>query len=175
MVARRNKPRLVAIADGTPLPRFLTYRLSQLGFRLNRQAAHLLRQESGLKLPEWRVLALLATHRQINAAGIEDLTGIDRGLLSRTVHALEGRGLVVARRSEEDRREVFVSITVAGRHVYKRQLPLMQARQAHLLEVLDPAERRLVFGIVDKLLDRGGGAPFRLTCPFAGGNSDATF
>ena len=135
-----------------PLQRFLTYRLSQLGFRLNRQAAHLLRQESGLKLPEWRVLALLATHRQINAAGIEELTGIDRGLLSRTVRALEVRGLVVARRSEADRREVFVALTAAGRQVYKRQLPLMQARQAHLLDALDPAERRVVFRIVDKLL-----------------------
>lgn len=146
------KPDLEVVQGETPLQRFLTYRVSQLGFRLNRQAAHLLRRGSGLKLPEWRVIALLASHRRLNAAGIEELTGTDRGLLSRTVRALELRGLVVSHRSQKDRREVYFKLTPAGRQIHRQQLPLMQARQEHLLGALTVEERRLVFRIVDKLL-----------------------
>lgn len=160
MPARSHKPALALVADERPLQRFLTYRLSQLGFRLNRQAAHLLRQGTGLKLPEWRVIALLATHKRLNAARIEDLTGTDRALLSRTFRRLELRGLLVARRSEHDRRKVHFTLTPAGRQVHRQQLPLMQARQAHLLDALTRDERRLVFAIVDKLLIAAGARDF---------------
>jgi DNA-binding MarR family transcriptional regulator len=105
-----------------------------------------------LKLPEWRVIALLASHHRLTAARIEELTGSDRGLLSRTVHALNVRGLVVAERSRTDRREVHLTLTPPGRQLYRQQLPLMQARQAHLLAALSAQEQRLVYQIVDKLL-----------------------
>ena len=146
------KPKLELVPTGTPLQRFLTYRISQLGFRLNGQAAHLLKEGCGLKVPEWRVIALLASHKRLNAVGIEELTGTDRGLLSRTVRSLEKRGLVRTHRSEKDRREVYFTLTPAGRQIHRRQVPLMQARQDHLLGALTAEERRLVFGIVDKLL-----------------------
>jgi DNA-binding MarR family transcriptional regulator len=151
MRASPTKPSLGVTIDDTPLQRFLTYRLSQLSSKLNRQATAILRKAGGLKLPEWRVIALLATHGELNARWIGDRTGADPGLLSRTFRALELKELITARRSGEDRRAVYVTLTRKGQQVHDKTIPHMRARQRRLLDALDPGERSAVFKIIDKL------------------------
>lgn len=151
MSDRSLKPALEIVPDETPLHRFLTYRLSRLNSKLNRQAAATLKKASGLKLPEWRVIALLATHGELNARWIGETTGADPGLLSRTFRALELKELINARRSDEDRREVYFTLTRKGRQVHDKTIPHMRARQSTLLGSLSPSEQVAVFRIIDKL------------------------
>ncbi len=151
MPARPRQKALHVALDELPLQRFLTYRLSRLNAKLNRQAGAILRHASGLKLPEWRVIALLAAHGELNASWIGETAGTDPGLLSRTFRALETRGLILARRSQDDRREVYFTLTRAGRKIHDETIQHMRARQKHLLGALDPAEQAAVFRIVDKL------------------------
>ena len=134
-----------------PLEDFLTYRLARLESRIMRQAIAVLRSATGLKLPEWRVIALLATRGEMNAVAIGDITGADAGLLSRTFRALERRGLIGCRRCVDDRRAVVASLTEAGWDVYAQTMPFMQARQQFLMAALTPRERDVLFGIIDKL------------------------
>ena len=77
---------------------------------------------------------------------------MDRALVSRSIQGLVERGLVQALRDERDRRVVFADITSAGGRVYHDVLPQMQARQAALLQVLTPDERRLMYGAIGKLV-----------------------
>jgi DNA-binding MarR family transcriptional regulator len=143
----------VSITDETPLQRFLSYRLSQLSNKLNRQATAILARVSGLTVGQWRVIALLATHSELNGTRLGEATGMDRGQLSRTLFGLEQSGLIATRRPADDRRLVLAQLTRKGRTLYDATLPHMRARQRHLLASLAPAERATVFAIIDKLSD----------------------
>lgn len=143
--------RLAVVAHELPLQRFLTYRLSILTSKLNRQASAILAKASGLKLTEWRIIALLAVNGEMSGVRIAEIAGIDPGLLSRTIFALEERQIVKSARSSADRRVVLVTLTRQGRSIYDKTLPHMLARQARLLASLTTAERALMFSIVEKL------------------------
>lgn len=141
------------LAEGgeRPLQLFLTYRLATLNARLNRQAGQLLRRAGQLKIPEWRVIALLASNGPMNGRRIGDIAGLDAGLVSRTFLSLGKRGLIVLRRDEDDRRIAVAALTEAGRALFEKVRPIMAARQERLLGALSGDERTMVFGIIDKL------------------------
>lgn len=143
--------KLTLAGDALPLQRFLTYRLSRLNSKLNRQAVATLRETCDLKLPEWRVVSLLATYGERNGRWIGDTAEIDPGLLSRTFRSLELRRLISARRDEADRREVYFALTRNGWLLYEKTLPNMQARQHALFDALDAREQAAISRIIDKL------------------------
>lgn len=149
-----TRPARIELADGAGLPveQFLTYRLHALHHALNRQAIDILGRVSGLGLPEWRVMALLGTGGTLNATKIGQISAIDKGLLSRTLAALERRGLIVTARDARDRRSVKVALTARGQAVHDKVIPHMQARQRALMAALNRSERSVVFAIIDKLL-----------------------
>jgi DNA-binding MarR family transcriptional regulator len=138
---------------GLPVEQFLTYRLHALHSALNRQAIEILARVSGLGLPEWRTMALLGTGATLTARRIGQISAIDKGLLSRTLAALEQRGLIATARDARDRRLVKVALTAKGQAVYDKTIPHMQARQRALMAVLNKSEQIAVFPIIDKLLD----------------------
>jgi DNA-binding MarR family transcriptional regulator len=135
-----------------PLQSFLTYRLARLNAALNRQAGQILQKNGPLKIPEWRLIALLAVHGEMNGRMIGDIAGLDAGLASRTLHGLEQRGLIACHRRGEDRRTVWARLTPEGDALHARIRPQMQHRQERLLAALVPEERLAVFRIVEKLM-----------------------
>ena len=132
---------------------FLTYRLLTLTNRLNRQASKILESRNNLRLPEWRCLAMIGRHQMLNVNRISELTGMDRGLISRAVHGLVTKDYVLAERSTHDRRIVRATLTIAGTTLYEEMLPVMQQRQRELLSALSPSDRRAVYRITDRLND----------------------
>lgn len=134
-----------------PLQLFITYRLSALSGMLNRQAGAVLKKAGNLRVPEWRILALLTLHGEMNGSKIADLVSADPGLVSRSLRSLELRGLISTRRNDDDRRSAFVLLTGSGRALHARVLPAMQRRQQHLLSSLTTEERAAFLRIVDKL------------------------
>ena len=149
-MARTTKLKLQKPAD-RPLQLFITYRLSTLSGMLNRQAGALLKKVGDLRVPEWRILALLNLHGEMNGSRIADLVSADPGLVSRSLRSLELRGLISTRRSDDDRRSAFVMLTHAGRALHAKVLPAMQRRQHYLLSALTTEERAVFQRITDKL------------------------
>jgi DNA-binding MarR family transcriptional regulator len=134
-----------------PLQLFITYRLSTLSGKLNRQASVVLKKAGNLRVPEWRILALLTLHGEMNGSKIADLVNVDPGLVSRSLRALELRDLIATRRNDHDRRSTFVALTAAGRALHAKVLPAMQRRQNYLLSVLTAEERATLLRSIDKL------------------------
>lgn len=145
---------LVELEAGPDLPveQFLTYRLHALHSALNRQASAILERASGLRLPEWRVIALLGTGATLNATKIGQISAIDKGLLSRILAGLKTRGLISIVTDANDRRSSVVALTAKGRAVYDKTIPHMQARQRALMRSLNKSEQIAVFPIIGKLL-----------------------
>jgi DNA-binding MarR family transcriptional regulator len=139
-------------ADGDlPLEQYVTLGLLRLTNRLNRQSMQLLDRSAGLGLPEWRCLAFIGRVGTISLNEIADLTGMDRGLISRSVQSLVEKGLVLVARDPADRRLVRAAMTRKGKDVYRAARPVMHARQVRLLESLDSADRQALYRIMDRL------------------------
>jgi DNA-binding MarR family transcriptional regulator len=61
--------------------------------------------------------------------------------VSRAVSELERRKLIARRENSADRRETFLSLTPAGRAIYRDLAPGALALARNLLETIDPADR----------------------------------
>ena len=71
---------------------------------------------------------------------------------------LEGKGLVKRRRSEKDRRKVFLDLTEKGEDLVQAAPPMLQETLAKELEKLPELERAsiaILFG-TDREIDGGG-------------------
>ena len=78
---------------------------------------------------------------------LADLTSVDRTTLTRTLGLMEKAGLLARQERESDRRSLSISLTVKGRRVFARILPLALAETDRALAGFSPEE-------VDALRDR---------------------
>jgi DNA-binding MarR family transcriptional regulator len=74
--------------------------------------------------------------------------------LSRALTRMERDGLIERTPDAADRRNLVVRLKPAGRALYRKIVPMAQAREAYLLESLDPQDRATLSSALDKLLDR---------------------
>lgn len=137
--------------DGRHLPQFLSFRIARLHLALNAQATAVLAKEAEIGLGQWRLLSMIGSGAASTTREVSARTGMDPAFVSRTLRSLETAGLVEAKRSQSDRRQINLELTEAGSVLYAKVLPRMQARQENLLRALEPRERDLVFRIIDKL------------------------
>lgn len=93
--------------------------------------------EFGLTEQQWRVLRVLWEHDEIALRDLAALTLIPAPSLVGVVDRLQRSGLVARRRSELDRRNVFVLATPKGRELEQHVMPRVQAAYAELRESVD--------------------------------------
>jgi len=136
------------------LNEFITFRLSVLQPKLAKFAAALVQDQADIRLPEWRVLALLNERGPMASHEIIDVTGIDKGLLSRTVKVLERSGYVIPQRPKENRRMLRLTLSDSGHEIIEKTMPAMKAHQQDMLDALTEEERSTLFEIFDKLEQR---------------------
>lgn len=108
---------------------FLTYRFVRVQHKLNAQAGRILKRVAGISLSEWRVLALIGDRDGTSNSEIIARSTMDKGLVSRTLQALQKAGLVQSRTASEDERVHVHSLTDEGRRLFERTLPQMERRQ----------------------------------------------
>jgi DNA-binding MarR family transcriptional regulator len=136
------------------LQRFFPYRLAVLAEEVSRTVAQLYADRFDLTRQEWRVLAAVAANRQMAAKDIAEYSTLDKMSVSRAVAALEAKALIDREEDPADRRNKLLTLTASGRALYQKIVPLVRAREAYLLEALDPAERAMLDGVLDKLVTR---------------------
>jgi DNA-binding MarR family transcriptional regulator len=133
---------------------FLPYRLAVLSEAVSRSIAELYTRRFELSRDEWRVLAALAGSGTMKTRDAALYTTLDKMQVSRAVAALEKRGLITREADPEDRRNRILSLTAAGRALLRKLMPMVQAREAFLLEALTADERAMLDAAADKLLAR---------------------
>ena len=134
-----------------PIKQFVTYRLLQAHLALNAQASALLDRAAGITLGQWRVLAFVGAGDARTSRAVAAVSGLDPAQISRSLKTLEADGLIKAERLPEDRRTLALSLTLKGREAFDTILPIMQARQHHLMDALSPEERRVILSALEKL------------------------
>lgn len=152
-VARGNAAE-AATAQGRvelDLQRYFPYRLARLAEQVSLAVAEVYSERFALTRQEWRVLAILGMRPEIATKEIGPLTTLDKMQVSRAVQGLESRGIVGRKHHPDDRRELIVSLTPAGRALYRKIVPYALARETELLEALTAEEAKVLDRVMRKL------------------------
>jgi DNA-binding MarR family transcriptional regulator len=136
----------------TRLANFMPYRLSVTSNAVSTVIAGEYRSRFGLKVPEWRVMAILgdtgsATQRELVAA-----TKMDKVAVNRACKELEQRGLVARSPNTRDGRSHHLELTAAGRTMHEEIMPLALDMERRIFAPLAPREREQLRVILGKLL-----------------------
>src|SRR5689334_13459911 len=83
-------------------------------------------------------------------------THMHKTKVSRAVAELEKRRLLTRRANRADLRESFLSLTAAGRAIYKELAPGALEFARRLGEVIDPADRAAFERAMQRLTERSG-------------------
>ncbi len=151
--SREVRRRAAGTDDGVELDlqQYFPYRLARLAEQVSLAVAEVYAERFSLTRQEWRVLAILGARAEIATKEIGPLTTLDKMQVSRAVQGLEARGIVSRKHDANDRRELIVSLTSAGRALYRKIVPYALAREARLLSVLTPDEISLLDRVMRKL------------------------
>lgn len=126
------------------LDRFMPYRLSVASNAISNRIAQTYRKRFGLKIPEWRIIAILAEHDRMTPLALGEATRMDKITVSRAATAMVERGLIDTRDNIEDRRSHFLSLTPDGRALYNEIAPTALALEEKLFSSLSDEERRVL-------------------------------
>ena len=138
-------------ADKLTLAEFLPYQLSITSNAVSDLIARSYHGRFGLKIPEWRVMAVLgerasATQRELVAA-----TAMDKVTVNRASKALVDRGLLGRAPNETDGRSHHLALTAVGRELYDQIVPLALSVEGELETVLSADEARVLADILERL------------------------
>lgn len=125
--------------------------MSQLSARLNAHAVRLLRKHGGLSLVQWRILYLLDVFGTASTTRLATFSGMDTGLISRNLRILIDAGFVKSRLEPGDLRRSNLRATKAGRKVFEKAAPHMQARREALWNGISDADKRAFLKVFDQL------------------------
>ena len=139
---------------GTPvllLTNFTPFRLNRLATGVSDHLSEVYKQRFGLEIPEWRVIATVGPAFSCTAQHIADSTRMHKTRVSRAISHLVKRDLIERASNADDRREMELRLTKAGRAMYAELVPLALERERALLACLNEEELRAFTEGLDRL------------------------
>ena len=129
------------------LDRYVPALITFIGNKLSRTATVIYQKRFGVNITEWRILSLLAIEPGIPAARICHVIGFDKGPVSRTLAAMEGRGLVTIK-AGPDGRTYAISLTAKGLSTHDQVIAVALERERRLLSCLSKPERETLIALL---------------------------
>jgi DNA-binding MarR family transcriptional regulator len=143
--SRRQAKALSSVAEGVGM---LIVRCRRL---LWSAAARRLDQV-GESMHLYRLLSELARHGPAPQRDLAEATAQHAAAISRMVDELEDAGLIRRRRGNQDRRQIIVAITAAGRRRYEAARPAVNAAIEEVMAPLAIHQRRHLADLLGTLL-----------------------
>ena len=133
------------------LEEFFPFRLSVLSNRLSSAVARLYEDRFDLKLPEWRIMAILGRNPDLTASQIVDISRMDKVAISRAVKRLVAMGRLTATSDPDDARRQRLNLSESGWEIYDQIVPLALSVEERLLAEMDEEERAMLDRAVTRL------------------------
>jgi len=131
-----------------------TYRFWLLVTQMQQCLAHLYVARFGRPANAWKVVTVVGRRTHVAAAEVVRQTNLEPDKVTRIVDRLVAQGLMQRAQESEDRRRVRLSLTAAGRRVYRELDDIRRAIEIDFLGALSPEERDTLYGLLDKLQAR---------------------
>ena len=142
------------------LPRladFLPYLLSVTSNAVSGRIAQEYRVRFGLRVPEWRVMAVLGDSGPMTQRQLTAFTLMDKVAVNRACKELEERGLVTREPNAKDGRSHLLELTQAGREMHGEIMPLALEMERRLFSTFSEEEietfRSLLLRIKEEVRD----------------------
>jgi DNA-binding MarR family transcriptional regulator len=133
------------------LDQFLPYRLSIASNAVSEVIASAYQRLFGLKIPEWRLLAVIAESKGISQLSIGQRTRMDKVTVSRAAIAMQSRGLIERMPNHRDGRSHLLTLTQEGQALYSQVVPAALALEKQLFDQLSTEEREALDHILSKI------------------------
>ncbi|MCC8063962.1 MAG: MarR family transcriptional regulator [Clostridiales bacterium] len=125
---------------------------TELLFLLRRCGHRLHGKRGGGKLSQQRVLRILTKYGEQTQHQLQERMGVQQGSLSELVKKLETQGLVMRTRAPQDRRQVLIRLTDAGRAESEAKHQRFLERNEALFAPLSQEEQTLLREMLTRLL-----------------------
>ena len=145
MPANSTRPHNTRLAD------FMPYRLSVTTNIVSDLIAGRYRSRFGLKIPEWRVMAVLGDAGALTQRALVGATRMDKVAVNRACKVLEERGLAARSPNAHDGRSHHLELTPAGREMFDRIMPMALDMEARLFACLGAREAESFKATLGKL------------------------
>ena len=124
------------------LAEFLPYQLSITSNAVSDLIARAYRGRFALKVPEWRLMAVLGERASATQRELCEATAMDKVTVNRATKALEDRGLIGRAPNAADGRSHHLALTNTGRELYDQIVPLALSVEAELEKILGSGEAK---------------------------------
>ena len=119
---------------------FIPFRLSNTSNLVSDRVAGAYEALFGLRIPEWRLIAVAAEHEGVTQQEIGVRTRMDKVTVSRAAIALHDRGLIERAPHPGDRRSHLLTLSPSGRALYASVAPKALELEARLFARFAEAE-----------------------------------
>jgi DNA-binding MarR family transcriptional regulator len=133
------------------LDHFLPYRLSIASNSVSEAVASAYRTLFGLRIPEWRLVAVLAEDGAMSQQALCGRTRMDKVTVSRAAIALVDRGLVKREANPGDQRSHLLTLSDEGWALYEQVSPKALELERRIFEGIDPEELQRFREMLDRL------------------------
>ena len=130
---------------------FLPYQLSVASNAVSGAIAKAYVAHFGLRIPEWRLIAVLAEEEGLTQQALVARTEMDKMTVSRAAAGLAERGLVTRVRHGRDGRSHALALSAEGQALYAQIAPKALAMEAELLKGLTDREITALRSTLQKL------------------------
>lgn len=136
----------------TQLDRTLTYRLHQLHKLTDSDSQSIYPERTGLSMSDGRCLTTVGTFEPLSVKELAEKANLNKGQASRAAQALVDQGLVLKVDHPDDGRGVVLTLTPAGRQVFKRAMDMVTERNEEIFGCLSDKEQATLSSMLDRLI-----------------------
>ena len=143
-------------SDPFRLADFLPYQLSVASNAVSNRIARAYHDAFGLKVTEWRVMAMLGDAGLGDADGLTqreltEKTLMDKVAVNRACKVLEARGFAVRLPNEKDGRSHHLALTDEGRDVHAKIVPMAREIEDKLLAPMSEEQQQIFRDLLDQV------------------------
>ena len=135
---------------------FLPFRLSYTSNLVSERIARSYEALFGLKIPEWRLIAVIAEGQGTTQQDIGGRTRMDKVTVSRAAVALFERGLITRAPNPADGRSHLLTLTSAGRTLYAQIAPKALELEASIFGQFSAEELAALKDMLRRVADYAG-------------------
>lgn len=111
-------------------------------------------QANGVTEQQWRALRALDEQGELTAAGLAAECAILAPSMTRIIRRLSAEGLVLARRSRDDQRQLRLRISAKGKRLVDRVGPEIERAYAGIRDEMQPAHLAALYRELKRLIER---------------------
>ena len=130
---------------------FLPSQLSTASNAVSDLIAREYKSRFGLKIPEWRVMAVLGTRGASTQRHLVEATLMDKVTVNRAVKNLVDRALLERSPNTADGRSHHLMLSATGRDLYDQIMPTARAMEKKVVAVLSAQEQTELSAMLEKI------------------------